>query len=725
VDMNSLLIEIRTEEMPAGYIGPALKALSSNLLQKLSKARIGHGDAKTFGTPRRLAVEVENVAAKQKPLATEIIGPPERVGFNEQGNPTVAAKRFAEKAGVSVNSLKIKVTKKGPYLCAIKAERGLATRTLLKTILPDVILATPFPKKMRWTDHSIEFARPIHSILALLGDKIIPFVMANIKSGRYTYGHSFMHHGRIKISGPGSYISLLRDSYVLVDTEERKKAVEREIMKVVGDLGGRVLPDEELLDIVNNLVEYPAAVGGKFDTKFLELPREILITAMREHQKYFAVIDDHDNLMPCFVAVNNTLAKDMTLVAKGHERVLRARLEDAQFFYRSDLEVSFDGWVERLKGVLFQANLGSMYEKVMRVQKLAEFLADLYASSLLPSPDHQLRISGREQKQTVALVHDSDLKSQISRAAFLCKADLASQIVVEFPKLQGVMGRVYAAITGEPDSVSDAIEEHYRPTYSGGPLPETNTSALLSIADKIDSICGCFSVGLIPTGASDPYALRRQGIGIVQIILDKGFLFSIKRIIEKSLNLFGHRNAQEINRTAEKIYTFLKNRMVHILAEEGFSKDVIAAVVDVFMDKVPEVWNRVSALEKLKSAPDFEPLAIAFKRVVNIIKKSGPENVKIGDETGDVMENLFQHESEFSLFAAYKEVKEKVEGHTEKGLFDKALHDIASLRNPVDAFFDGVMVMTEDRKIRNNRLALLGHIASLFEKFADFSKIST
>lgn len=723
MNINNLLIEIRTEEIPAGYIEPALKALSSKLFQKMTEVRIDHGDAKTYGTPRRLAVKVENVAAKQTSLSTEVIGPPKRIGFNEQGSPTVAAEKFAEKAGVPVNRLKIKMTKKGAYLCATKTEKGLATKTLLKNILPDVILATPFPKKMRWADQSLEFARPIHSVLALFGEKIIPFDLANIKSGRFTDGHAFMHHGRIKILSPGRYIPLLRDAHVLVDTEERKKAVASEIARVAGDLGGRVLPDEALLDTVNNLVEYPAAVGGRFDTKFLELPREILITSMHEHQKYFAVIDEHDNLMPCFIAVNNTLAKDMSLVAKGHERVLRARLADAQFFYRSDLEVSFDGWVERLKGVLFQADLGSMYEKVMRVQKLSEFMVDQLASALPHSNDKQLRMSEGEQRQTDPIVYESDLKGHVSRAAILCKADLVSQIVVEFPKLQGVMGRVYAAIAGEPDSVATAIEEHYRPIYSGGPLPEMHTGALLSIADKIDSICGCFSVGLIPTGASDPYALRRQGIGIAQIMLDKDYLFSLRRIIEKSLNLFDHGNVKEMSRTTDKIVTFLKNRMVHLLAEEGFSKDVIAAVVNVSVDKVPEVWRRVHALEKLKSAPDFEPLATAFKRVVNIIKKARHEDIKTGDEAGDVQENLFQHASEFSLFSAYQEVKERVEGHIERGSFDKALHEIASLRNPVDAFFDGVMVMTDDRQTRYNRLSLLGYIATLFEKFADFSKI--
>jgi glycyl-tRNA synthetase beta chain len=538
---HNLLLEIGTEEIPAGYIEPALNSLLSLILQSMDNARIEHGKAGTFGTPRRLAVEVADVACKQKHLAVEITGPPEKIGFDENGAPTLAAKKFAEKLGISVNSLTIKNTKKGRYLCARKTEKGLATRTLLKNILPDLILSIPFPKTMKWADLSIEFARPIHSIMALLGDKVVPFVLGNVKSGRYIFGHSFMSLGRIRLSKPDDYIEILRSHYVLVDLEERKKQIAQSIDKAASDCGGSVLRDDDLVDIVTNLVEYPAVVAGSFDKEFLELPREILITAMREHQKYFAVIDKENNLMPNFIAVNNTLASDMSLVAKGHERVLRARLKDAQFFYRGDTKKSFEDLVEKLKGVLFQAGLGTVYDKVMRVQKLAEYLAEVAN-------------------------FDSDFKQKALRAAYLCKADLVSQVVNEFPKLQGVMGRVYAAAAGEPDMVSSAIEEYYRPTYSGGKLPETEIGAILAIADKIDSICGCFITGLIPTGASDPYALRRQGIGIIQIMLDKNFSFQLSRLIDKSVTLFSERNADEVKGISDRVYLFLQNRIAYLLS---------------------------------------------------------------------------------------------------------------------------------------------------------------
>jgi glycyl-tRNA synthetase beta chain len=692
--MKTLLLEIGTEEIPAGYIEPALHALSSTLTQKLTDARIDHGGTKIFATPRRLAVEIKKVADKQKSLTSEVLGPPENVGYDDKGQATVAAKKFAEKVGVSVSRLMVKETEKGRYLCAKIAERGLASKTLLKNILPEAILAMPFPKVMKWAELDIEFARPIHSIVALLGDQIIPFTLGDIKSGRHAFGHYFMDPAKVKISNPKDYVKTLRSKKVLVDLNARRKSVAREVDKAAKKVGGKVLPDDELLDIVKNLVEYPVATAGKFDRAFLEVPREILITAMREHQKYFAVVDDKGKLMPNFIAVNNTRTKNMNLVATGHEWVLRARLADAQFFFKSDLEISFEQRVEKLKGVLFQAKLGSMYEKITRVQKMAGFLAE-------------------------AVKMDDTAKKEVMRAARLCKADLVSHVVVEFPKLQGVMGRVYAAIDGEPKNVAAAIEEHYRPVHSGGKLPETTAGAVLSIADKIDNICGFFSIGLTPTGASDPYALRRQGIGIIQIMQNQGFSFSLKSMIEKSIKLYGVKGAKKIREIADNVNAFLQNRMMHQLSEDGFSKDVIAAVASVSVDNVPDVWNRAKALQKLKTAPDFEPIAVSFKRVVNIIKKAKPFKAK------PVNMSLFQHTSESKLYSAFKRVNKKVENHLAKGDFEKALHEIASLRKVVDAFFDSVLVMDKNARIRGNRLNLLKHIANLFETISDFSKIST
>jgi glycyl-tRNA synthetase beta chain len=413
---------------------------------------------------------------------------------------------------------------------------------------------------------------------------------------------------------------------------------------------------------------------------------------MREHQKYFAVVDADGNLMPAFIAVNNTEPKDTDLVRKGHQRVLRARLEDARFFYATDLEDTPDNWVEKLHNVLFQAKLGSVHDKVQRVVAIAGRLAD-------------------------AISQDDSLKSHTVQAAALCKADLVSQVVGEFPNLQGIMGRVYALAAGQSPVVATAIEEHYRPTHSGGRLPESLPGALVAIADKIDSICGCFHVGLIPTGAADPYALRRQSVGILQILLDKGLNISLKDLIGDSLALFKDNDAPPSDKTVSQVLAFFKGRMASMLLENGYSKEVIAAVSEISVDNVPNVWQRTAALESLKTRPDFEPLSVAFKRVVNIIKKADP------DEGRGIDDALFEDPTETALMAELNRVKSQVLSKLDQGAFDQALLDIASLRPAVDAFFDGVLVMAEDNRVRNNRLGLLRAVADLFALVADFSKM--
>ncbi len=702
--MESLILEIGTEEIPAGYIEPALRALSQKIVQKLNENRISCGRADIYGTPRRLAVKIEAVAERQASLRTEVMGPPERIGYDADGNPTLAAFKFAEKIGIPIERVERRETEKGTYLCAVQTERGLPTRDILKRMIPEIIPTIPFPKTMRWADQELQFARPIHSLLCLYGRQVVPFVLAGIKSGRFTIGHSFIHPRKIKVNSADHYVSALSDVRVIVDIERRKTLIEEQISQVAARMGGKVLPDEELVDLVTNLIEFPAVVYGKFDEKFLKLPREILITAMREHQKYFAVCDRHGGLMSGFIAVNNTPATDMMLVAKGHERVLRARLEDARFFYECDLEIPFDRCVDKLKGVLFQASLGSMHEKVMRIQRLAVQIAK--------------EIPGKNED----MGSNADLIALASRAAFLCKADLVSQVVGEFPRLQGVMGRIYALAAGEADGVASAIEEHYRPAYSGGPLPETTLGAILGIADKLDSICGCFRAGLIPTGASDPYALRRQGIGIVQIMLKNGFNFSLKTMIASSLSLYTTEDDENTEKTAADVYEFIKNRIASLLSDEGFTRDVIASITSISVDNIPLVWNRVRALQALRKKPDFEPLAIAFKRVVNIIKQADQKGLlKRGDEIDDA---LFQHESEKRLYGAFRRIERKVIRKLDGGSVEAALIDVASLRETVDDFFDGVLVMTEDPVLRRNRLALLGQIAELFDRFADFSKLN-
>jgi glycyl-tRNA synthetase beta chain len=704
--MKTLLVEIISEEIPAGYIQPALDAMAATLGQKLTAARIGHGPLKTFGTPRRLAVMVGDVADKQTSVTTEVTGPPKRVAFDAEGRPTKAAEGFAKTHGISVRHLTTKVTPKGEYVCATKSERGRDTRTLLRTILPEVVQSIPFPKSMRWGDLSLTFARPIHSVVALIDDNVISFALENIRSGRKTLGHRFMHPKPVTLSHASEYVSALKPAFVFTDMAERKEMVRKEVDAAAAALGGRVIADEELLDTVTNLVEYVAVSPGTFDKAFLSVPSEVLITAMREHQKYFAVVDASGSLLPCFIAVNNTPAQDMAVVTAGHERVLRARLTDARFFYEVDSKTPLSDMMDKLKGVTFQAKLGSVHEKVLRVQKLAEYISEQIGPL------------------------DTSIKPISSRAAGLCKFDLTSQMVGEFPKLQGIMGRVYAKKAGEPDAVAQAIEEHYLPTHAGGRLPTTLPGAIVSMADKMDSICSCFGIRLIPTGTTDPYALRRQALGIVQILLNRNLSVSLSGLIQKSVELLTNKISNKISKdrdeTVQSVLTFFSLRVEYLLAEQGFAKDLISAVVSASVDDIPSVAKRIAALQALKAKPDFDPLAIAFKRVVNIIKQA----VQRGElaqhgQTAAVDQALFQDDCERALYEAFQLVKAAVTEDIARGGFDEALLKVAALKTTVDGFFDGVMVLTDDQTVKRNRLALLKEIADLFAAFADFSKIST
>lgn len=691
--MNTFLIEIGTEEIPAGYLIPALEAFKENILLALDNFRIDHGNARTYGTPRRLALMVEDVAEMQNVKTTTITGPPERVGFDENGDPTIAAEKFAAKAGLPLDQIKVTETKKGRYLTAVVGENCQSCASILEMILEKQILSIPFPKSMRWGDQSISFARPIISLVGLLGEKKLDFKVGNLKSVSYVFGHPFMHPGKYIVKSADNYIQVLESVGVIPDIKKRKAVLTKSIEACAKEHAVRILEDDELINLVTNLVESPFPVVGTFDDEFLEVPDEVLITAMREHQKYFALVDENNNLKPLFIAVNNTNPKDMQLVARGHEKVLRARLSDAKFFYEVDCKSSLDEFTQKLKNVTFQEKLGSVYDKIQRIKAFVQYLA---------------RESSYGDKEI--LIQD------VARASEICKADLVSQVVIEFTKLQGVIGRVYAIKSGEKEEIALAIEQHYRPVYSGGRLPENPISCLLAIADKLDTICGCFSLGLIPTGGADPYALRRQGIGIIQIMLKENMEASLAAIINKGLEAYneGEDTKQE---TAVKIKAFLKNRMVNILTDKGYSKEAVNSALWASFDNVPDVVLRVKALDSLSKEPDFEPLSITFKRVDNILKKAK-------DSKGVALdESLFEDLSEKGLFTAVNEVSLLVEDLIGKGDYDSALSHIAGLRPAVDTFFDDVMVMAKDTKLRQNRIALLSSVSALFKNIADFSMI--
>jgi len=689
--METLLIEIGAEEIPAGYIVPALEAFKKNLLYKLARERIETGKCKFYGTPRRLALIIENVAPVQKPETTTIYGPPESVGFDGNGKPTRAAHGFARKAGINVEDITITGQKKGRYLTAMVEAKTTSTKEILENILPEQILSIPFPKVMKWGELTIMFARPIISLTALLGKEVLDFKIGSVKSSSHVFGHQFMFPDKYIIEDAAAYISTLEARGVIPDIEKRKELLKKTVTKAAKDYDSLVVEDEELLDIVANVVEYPYPVVGKFDHEFLEVPDEVLITAMREHQKYFALKDEQGNLRPYFIAVNNTRVKDMKVVANGHERVLRARLSDAKFFWEQDLKSSMDFFAEKLKKVTFQAELGSVSDKCERIKSLGTALS--------------LRIDSSEA---------DNLKEKVKRASFICKADLVSQVVIEFTKLQGVMGRIYAARAGEDKDVADAIEQHYRPVFSGGILPDNDTARILAIADKTDTICGCFSIGLIPTGGSDPYALRRQGIGILQIILDRGFTFSLKELIDDAVRAFikTDREKEELSCT---IIKFFEVRMVNMLTDQGFSKEAVKSALAASFDNVPDLLLRVKAIDFLRKQPDFEPLSIAFKRVDNILKKSTLSTAL------NVDTDLLRDKAEQNLYNKVKDFEQEIKSFSDKGDYDEALKKIALLRPFVDDFFDNVMVMVDDEKIKTNRIALLFKINRLFQNIADFS----
>jgi glycyl-tRNA synthetase beta chain len=686
---RELFIEIGTEEIPAGFIPDALSALSSALEREFKNYRIGYAQIRTMGTPRRLVGIVESLSEKQETLVIEKIGPARNLAFDQNGNPTKAAIGFARSQGVEVSQLETVRNDKGEYLCARKKEEGRVTREVLSEFLPGVITSLPFKKSMRWGNSNISFARPIHWITAVYGGKVVPFHLGEIESGTCSYGHRFLSPGSFEVKDSPSYLECTRKAQVIADQEERKKIIRAEVKKAAASVSGVPLEDEELLEEVNNLVEYPVVLAGTFPAEYLKLPHEVLITCMKSHQKYFPVTDIKNNLLPYFIVVTNTLTKDPHVVIKGNERVLVARLADARFFFEEDLKVSLIQRAEKLKGVLFHSRLGTSYEKVERFTTLAARIADL----LFP-----------------------ELKRDVERSALLCKTDLVSGMVGEFPELQGVMGREYALRSGEKREVAEAIFEHYLPRFAGDRLPETDTGALVSIADKLDTIAGCFGVGLIPTGAADPYALRRQALGIINIVLDKGYNVSLSALLEMSLSLLTAKLSRKREEVKADVIEFFRARMANQLITQGFSYDVVDAALSRDFDDLFECFKRVKALQKMKGEPYFEPLAITFKRAMNIIKESVETQVN---------PSLFEGKAEENLLSAYEEVKQKAEALLRQKDYLACFEEMAKLKGPIDAFFDGVMVMVDDERIRKNRLALLSGITNLFGRIADFSKIVT
>ncbi len=721
---KELILEIGTEEIPAGFLEEATKNLHSIAEQEFKDNLLSYKDINTFGTPRRLTLRVIGLSNRQSDKIDEIIGPPQRIAYDQSGTPTRAAIGFAKAQGVEVKDLVVVSREKGEFIAVKRKIKGQKTASVLTELLPRIITSIPFRKSMRWGDDDIAFARPIRWILCIYDGKTVPFRLGDIKSNLKTRGHRFISPKPFRVKDWEEYVTELEKRFVIVDGKKRKEIIKMDIDRLGREIDGIPLEDEELLETVTNLIEYPVVLKGNFDKEFLELPKEVLISVMKNHQKYFPVFSNSmksahhsafynetsQELLPHFIFVCGTPIEDPNIVIHGNERVIRARFTDAQFFFKEDTKTPLSEKVQKLKSMVFLSDLGTYYDKTQRMEKLVEFIA-------------------------VRLGFQQSLED-IRQAAKLSKADLVTQMVFEFPELQGTIGKYYALISGEKEEVAKAIEEQYMPTSREGKLPQTNLGAILSIADKVDTISACFISELTPTGTSDPYALRRQAIGILNIILNKQFHLSLREIFNYSLNEIWwqlHKVKPEFltllkeplaSHPLMEVMDFMVERFRNLMISDGFPQDVVDAVIsaeretstkDVSIEDhdIVETKRKIEALSEFRESPDFDSLVIAFKRVVNIVK---------GQPRNTVNPELFT-QAEKQLYQSYLEVKQYVE--KSRINYQDVLSQMRSLKEPVDKYFTDVLVMDKDEDIRLNRLSTLWEIRDLFFKIADFSKINT
>ncbi|GAB4372539.1 MAG: glycine--tRNA ligase subunit beta [Deltaproteobacteria bacterium] len=683
------LLEIGCEELPAGFVGPALWFGGQKFEEILRKNRLTFEKVDIYGTPRRLAYLVRKLEDRQAASKETVLGPPKSVGYDAQGKPTKAAAGFARAQGIDVAELSLFTTDRGEYLGYVKEVAAVPVTEILPRLVADWIPTIPFKKSMRWADLDVRFARPVHWIVSLYGGTVIPFAFGNVTAGNTTYGHRFLSPGPIPLADPGEYFDRLAEAKVLVDLEARKERILAGIREAERATGRTWVRDDPLLETVANLVEYPVVLTGRFEEKYLALPREILVTSMRNNQKYFVLEDGEGNLYPGFAFASNMIVPDDRVVIEGNERVIRARLSDAEFYYQDDLKKPLFERAEALKGVLFQADLGTYWEKVERMAEIARYVA----SKGFP---------GKAE--------------QCARAAFLSKADLTTGVVKEFPELQGVMGRDYARKTGEEEETAQAVYEHYLPKGQSDELPSTDVGAAVAIADKIDMVCGCFGVGLIPTGTADPYGLRRHTLGILSILESRSLRIPLEELVDRSLDTLQAKLSAPRDEVKRKVMEFIAGRLYHHWSSRGLAGDLVDAVLAAGLTDVPDMRAKVDALVAFRGEAAFEPLAEVFKRAINISKGyDGPREVSGA---------LFEHEEERALDRACGEVSRRVAAAAESGKYLEAFREMARLQPVVSAFFDKVLVMAKDERVRNNRLALLKSLSGVFSAVADFSRVA-
>lgn len=711
--MEKLLFEIGTEEIPAKFMPGILKQLKELAAAKMQELRIPFEDITVYGTPRRMAFIAGGVAETQADVVVEAKGPSVKIAY-VSGAPSKAAQGFARGQGVDVKDLVVRDN----YVYAVKHLAGQPVVELLPGLLMDILTSLSFPKTMRWADYEFRFVRPIRWMVALFGDQIIPVEICGVKSGKFSMGHRFMQQslkaaaesqgllsaalskvgnkvysalagvkGAVEIPSAGDYKKVMYDNFVMVDQDERRALILQQIKDLAAQNGGEAEINKDLLEEVNYLVEWPTALCGKFEEKFLSLPKECIITPMREHQRYFPVLDEDGNLLNKFITVRNGGSEHLDIVTHGNERVLRARLSDAEFFFNEDRATKLEDRLEKLKTVSFQEGLGNMYDKSERLVKMAEMLR--FAINT-PVDEEELR-----------------------RCALLCKTDLVTGMVIEFTELQGVMGREYALLDGEKPEVATGIFEHYLPRFAGDALPATTIGRIVGIGDKLDNICATFSRGLAPTGSQDPYALRRQALGVINILLDANYHISLAKIIAGTLYLLDIK-PEETGKLVPQIMEFFKQRLRNLLMDQGIRYDVIDAVfADKRNDDMVDLAVRCKALAAYVEAGNAEPLVQVSVRVSNLCKKIEKEVAISGA--------LFKDESENKLHEVVAVVSKEI--IPEIVLYDYAavLKAGEKVIEPVNAFFDNVMVMDEDENVKNNRLAMLEEVRGIVNAVGDLS----
>jgi len=684
-ETRDLLIEIGTEEMPPTALFRLSEALGQGIRDSLDKAELHYGEFRIFATPRRLAVLVHDLPIQQSERRLERRGPALSAAYDPTGQPTKAAAGFARSCGVEVSDLRTVETDKGAWLVHQQTLPGAATQSLIPELVTEALASLPIPKRMRWADRNDEFVRPVRWVILLFGDEVIPATILGVEAGKETRGHRFHYPDFITIADPRIYSDILKtEGKVIADFTERRQTIQQQANSAAEQVGGQVVIDPDLLDEITALVEWPAALLGNFERRFLNVPQEVLITTMQDNQRYFPVVDATGRLMPHFITITNLESKDPQQVREGNERVIRPRFSDAEFFWLQDRKQSLSSHHEALKSVIFQQRLGSLYDKSERLADLARFIAE----------------------------HSGGNPDWAERAARLAKCDLLTQMVQEFPTLQGIMGRYYARHDGETEEVAQSQEEQYRPRFAGDELPSTATGKAVALADRLDTLVGIFAIGQMPTGTSDPFALRRAGLGVLRILIEGAIDLDLTHLLEKATDHFTPELKAE--NAIGPVFDFMMERLRGYYQEQNFRPDTFEAVLACRPTRPTDFDRRIRAVADFRQLPAAVSLAAANKRIRNILKQVD------GVLPFQVRPDLLAEAAEQALAGNLAELSSEVIPLMESGYYGEALTRLAALREPVDAFFEEVLVMVDNQSLRENRIALLNELGSLFLRVADF-----